>query len=135
MAIRVLFHLIGDLHQPLHAGYGEDKGGNTIDVDFLGESTNLHKVWDTYIIEKGKVRLKDCYVTANALSKEEGRSLQDINVVGWMNESRGFLPGVYDFEKRIITLDYIDRNKEIIKKQLVRAGIRLAAVLYQTFKK
>lgn len=135
LAIRILFHLIGDLHQPLHAGYGEDKGGNEIDVDFMGEYTNLHKVWDTDIIEKGKVRLKDCFVYANTLSPDEGKSIQKIDVVGWMNESRSYLPGAYEFEKKIITKAYIEKNKEIVKKQLVRGGIRLAAVLYMAFKK
>lgn len=135
LAIKILFHLIGDLHQPLHAGYAEDKGGNKVDVDFLGEYTNLHKVWDTHIIEQGKIRLKDCYISANALSREESMSFQNVNVEGWMNESRSFLPEVYNFEKRIITRAYIDKNKEIIKKQLVKASIRLAAVLHQAFVK
>ena len=43
-----LFHLVGDLHQPLHTGYPDDKGGNLIDVSYLYKSyhTNLHTVWD-----------------------------------------------------------------------------------------
>jgi hypothetical protein len=133
--LRILFHLVGDLHQPLHAGYGEDKGGNEIDVDFLGEPSNLHKVWDTEIIEKKKIRLKDCFVMANAMTVEEKKSCQKIDVVLWMNESRELLPGVYSFEKRIISRDYIEKNETIIEKQLVKAGIRLATVLYQTFNK
>lgn len=134
-ALRIIFHLIGDLHQPLHAGYAEDKGGNHIDVDYFGQATNLHRVWDTHIIEREKIRLKDCYTVANSLTNEEGQNLQTINIAGWMLESRALLPGAYDFEKRIITRAYVEKNKEIIKKQLVKAGIRLAAVLYQTFKK
>jgi hypothetical protein len=133
MAIRMLFHLVGDLHQPLHAGYGADKGGNNIDVDLLGEPSNLHKVWDTGIIEKGKV--KDCYVLANAMSKEEGRALQVVDVEKWMMESREYLPAAYEFEKNMITREYIAKNKVVVEKQLVKAGIRLAAILYQAFAK
>jgi hypothetical protein len=44
--LMILFHLIGDLHQPLHAGYGIDRGGNTIEINFQGEATNLHALWD-----------------------------------------------------------------------------------------
>lgn len=135
LALRILFHLIGDLHQPLHAGYGEDKGGNKIDVDFFGRASNLHKVWDYEIIEKSKIKLKDCYALANSLSDEEKKKIQKVNVEAWMNESRGFLPSVYSFENKIIDQNYIDKNKVIIEKQLVKAGVRLAVILHEAFKK
>ncbi len=40
--ILYLFHLIGDLHQPLHVGYGHDKGGNTVQLNYKGKRTYLH---------------------------------------------------------------------------------------------
>ena len=43
--LMILFHLIGDLHQPLHVGYAIDRGGNTVEINFEGEPTNLHAVW------------------------------------------------------------------------------------------
>jgi len=56
----VLCHLIGDLHQPLHCGYGDDRGGNNIKVQYLNEKTNLHHVWDTDIIESENISVDDC---------------------------------------------------------------------------
>jgi hypothetical protein len=53
-ALKFLVHLIGDLHQPLHCGYKDDAGGNKIRVVFFGNVTNLHAVWDTYMIEYAK---------------------------------------------------------------------------------
>lgn len=50
----ILFHLMGDLHQPLHVGYGIDRGGNTISITFAGEQTNLHRLWDSQITKKPK---------------------------------------------------------------------------------
>jgi len=135
LQLRILFHLMGDLHQPLHAGYGEDRGGNDIDVDFLGEPSNLHKVWDIDIIEKGKVGLKSCYEFANGLSQKEKQAFCKVDVVAWMNESRALLPEVYKFEKRIIDRQYLDKNKTVVQKQIVKAGIRLAAILNETFRK
>ena len=46
-ALKFVVHLVGDLHQPLHAGYGHDRGGNTYQLQFNGRGTNLHSVWDS----------------------------------------------------------------------------------------
>lgn len=50
-ALKYVVHLEGDAHQPLHAGYGDDKGGNTCQVRWDGRGSNLHHVWDTGMIE------------------------------------------------------------------------------------
>lgn len=52
-ALKYLVHFVGDIHQPLHAGYQDDKGGNTYQVQFHGKGSNLHKVWDSQLIEVG----------------------------------------------------------------------------------
>lgn len=134
MALRELFHLVGDLHQPLHCGYAEDKGGNAIAVNY-GDSQNLHSMWDSGLIKEENISLNDCLQFSNTLSKEEVKAIQQINVVKWMEESREYLPFVYGFEKGKITSDYSKKAKPIIQKQLVRAGMRLAAVLFRTFKR
>jgi hypothetical protein len=46
-ALRYVTHFIADLHQPLHGGYGDDRGGNLYQVQAYGRGTNLHAVWDT----------------------------------------------------------------------------------------
>ena len=51
IALRFIAHLVGDIHQPLHAGFAEDRGGNSIDVRFYGRKENLHSLWDTALIE------------------------------------------------------------------------------------
>lgn len=133
-ALKVIFHLIGDIHQPLHCGYAEDKGGNKIEVQYMGKGSNLHKVWDSEIIEDVNITLSDCLKLANTLSANEKKKMQNNNVEVWMTEARELLPEVYNFETKI-KQDYIDKNKPVIEKQLVRAGIRLAMVLHETFKR
>jgi hypothetical protein len=49
-ALKFLGHFVGDIHQPLHAGRAEDRGGTAIKVRFLGEETSLHAVWDGGLI-------------------------------------------------------------------------------------
>lgn len=46
-ALKFVVHFVGDIHQPLHAGYRDDKGGNTYQAQFDGKGSNLHKVWDS----------------------------------------------------------------------------------------
>ncbi|CAF0878055.1 unnamed protein product [Adineta steineri] len=51
-ALKFLVHFIGDIHQPLHAGFSSDKGGNLIKGRFFDNTTNLHSIWDTLMIER-----------------------------------------------------------------------------------
>ena len=51
VALRFIAHLIGDIHQPLHAKFAEDRGGNSIDIRFNGRKENLHSPWDTALVE------------------------------------------------------------------------------------
>eukprot|EP01016_Furgasonia_blochmanni_P030962 TRINITY_DN3207_c0_g1_i2.p1 TRINITY_DN3207_c0_g1~~TRINITY_DN3207_c0_g1_i2.p1 ORF type:complete len:393 (+),score=76.04 TRINITY_DN3207_c0_g1_i2:61-1179(+) len=53
MMLRMLIHLVGDLHQPLHnvARYSKqhpsgDRGGNFVNLKVLSMRTNLHALWD-----------------------------------------------------------------------------------------
>jgi hypothetical protein len=58
-ALKYLIHFVGDLHQPLHAGDNRDRGGNDVQVEFLGETINLHNgkpwnlhaVWDSGVLK------------------------------------------------------------------------------------
>jgi hypothetical protein len=132
----LLFHLVGDLHQPLHVGYGVDKGGNTIDVSVLSKHrrTNLHKLWDSEIIEVKKIKLEDCLAQRDSLSAEDVAENQKIDILGWMNRSRGYLDAVYDFQDGFIDQSYVDKNAVVIEKQILCAGLRLATVLKTAFK-
>lgn len=130
----LLFHLIGDLHQPLHVGYGTDRGGNKIKVAFLNTQSNLHKVWDSDIIRHKKIGVDDCFALYESYSEEQVTTLMHIDVVQWFEEVRSLLNKVYQFQNGTISASYIQRNQQIIKQQLLYAGIRLAAVLEEVFR-
>ncbi len=131
--IQIIFHLVGDIHQPLHTGYSVDKGGNTIMVTSPVFSGNLHSFWDGQIIEAKNITLEDCIKMEDNYTKEQIAAFQKINVIHWMNESRSYLDDVYDFKDGKITQAYIDKNAETVKKQIFIGGIRLAAVLKEIF--
>ena len=130
----LIFHLVGDLHQPLHTGYAIDKGGNTIEITSNAVSGNLHSVWDTQIIDYKNITFDTCLQTYATLDTAEVNEIKKINELRWMYQSRSFLDTVYSFKDNFLDQSYIDNSAIIIKKQLVTAGLRLASILTEAFK-
>lgn len=131
--IKVLFHLMGDIHQPLHVGYGNDRGGNSIKVTFEGKQLNLHRVWDTDIIEYKKLSTE---VIEGMIDKTSHRRIRKIvrgNPVLWLNQSRENLDVVYSYTE-VISEDYINKSTPIIENLLMDGGLRLGKVLNEIFK-
>lgn len=132
MKLCFLFHLIGDLHQPLHVGYGSDKGGNKLQIRFNGKGTNLHSFFDYNLIENENISLKDC-MTIEKYSPEELTKLQSGSILDWAKESRNFLNDMYAKSGSTISPDYLQKNTVFVEKQIQKAGIRLAGILKSIF--
>jgi hypothetical protein len=132
----ILFHLVGDLHQPLHVGYGADRGGNDTYVGFMSKSNsiNLHSIWDDVIINTRNISLKDCLARYDNLSREQVDEIQQLQPLQWLNESRALLDDVYDYHDNLVSKEYVDKNTIVIEDQILKAGLRLAAVLKAVFK-
>ena len=128
--IKILIHLVGDLHQPLHVGYGVDKGGNTITLSFLAKESNLHKVWDSEIIYNQKISFESCNKWYSEYSKLK---TEKTDILNWMKESRTYLDQVYGFSGGVIDETYIKKNKTLIEKQLLVSGLRLSNLLEEIF--
>lgn len=133
LRLLMLFHLIGDLHQPLHVGYGEDKGGNTVQISFFGKGTNLHSLWDSGMIEYKGLTLEQV-LQIDDYEPSELSAIKTIDVTSWVRDVRGNLDAVYDFKSNKIDDLYVDSNYPIVKSQILKAGIRLASVLDKYFK-
>jgi hypothetical protein len=134
--LKILFHLAGDIHQPLHCAYAEDRGGNNVRLYLIQKESNLHKVWDSEIIEERRMDIWYCakVLVGMKLSVKRRSDIEKIDVVSWMNESRLLLPEVYKFNGNKLDQKYIDTNAPIIEAQLIKAGLRLAAILNKYFK-
>jgi S1/P1 Nuclease len=132
--IKILFHLVGDLHQPLHVGYGEDKGGNSKQINYNGKGTNLHSFWDSGIIKAKEITLQDC-LNSNRYCYFQVRKIMKINVIQWSTESRNLLEPIYNTGGNTISENYVNQNAALIETQILKAGIRLAGILKEVFKK
>lgn len=137
-ALKFLAHFVGDLHQPLHVGRPEDRGGNRIDVDFFGFDTSLHSVWDTQILRRGGIDLADAATLNDGISTQEAdvwtRPSQPVDVLAWANESyRHCEDFVYPrlAASGRIRDTYFNPALAITREQIRKAGARLAHLLNQ----
>lgn len=133
LALKILTHIMGDIHQPMHMGHASDRGGNQWNVKFFRTPTNLHSVWDSSILEAGH---KWSYTEwqqqiDRATPEEQAEILADGTPEKWGKECYEIATEIYDTTPQdySISYDYIAKWTPIIEKQLLRAGLRLADVL------
>ncbi len=156
VALLFLVHFMGDIHQPLHAAERAcDQGGNKELVNFyLGDdelpNDRLHSVWDTALVDK---LMKDSRLAdEQALTSDLSSRIDEVEAQKW---ARATVPQIawesyriakkrvyrsipfQDFcDKNVkpgpaanLTTSYENRGKRIVREQLMKAGVRLAAIL------
>lgn len=127
-ALRFLVHFVGDVHQPLHAGYRPDKGGNTYQVRINGQGSNLHSVWDSNVLGSRGLQWQDYAQELLAKSPLEASG----DAQAWAEQSCRVTrdAGVYP-RRRTIDSGYLAGQRATAELQLRRAGSRLANLLNQ----
>lgn len=133
MDVLILCHLVGDLHQPLHTGYVEDLGGNKRPVQYDTLKTNLHHFWDEDIIRLAHITLADCLTLYDQHISNPLDTIEGIHPAGWMKETRTLLPQVYGFTGFELDSQYVSHAAPLVTRQLLIAGIRLAAIFNKLF--
>ncbi len=134
--LKFLVHLVGDLHQPMHIGKAEDRGGNDIKVKWHGRSSNLHRVWDSDMIESWDMSYTELADNADKLSKEQIRAIESGTVLDWANETRILTQKVYASANQDDNLGYKYSYEyfETARRQMQRSGIRLARILNDLYR-
>ncbi|HRW99129.1 MAG TPA: S1/P1 nuclease [Cyclobacteriaceae bacterium] len=134
-SLKVLIHLIGDIHQPLHVGTGDDRGGNDTKVKWMGRSSNLHRVWDSDIIDETKLSYTEMAAALDRPPKTEVNKLQSSGVLDWARESMALRKRVYDIGDGQLGYDYTYQHLQTVERRLMEAGIRLAGILNSIYGK
>jgi len=134
--LKMLVHLMGDLHQPMHIGRAEDKGGNTIQVQWFNRGTNLHRVWDSDMINHYQMTYSELAENSDKISKEQVKFLQKGTIVDWANETQTYAVKAYASTNSGEKLGYryMYDNFGLVRSQLQKGGIRLAKVLNELFR-
>lgn len=134
--LKMLVHFMGDLHQPLHTGRGEDKGGNDIQVRWFGKGSNLHRVWDSEMINDFEMSFTELAESTDKLSKNEINKIRAGSISDWMYESKALSNKVYDSVEigEKLGYEYMYEWFPVAHDQIQKGGIRLAKVLNDIFK-
>jgi hypothetical protein len=139
-ALRFLIHFVADVHQPLHAADRHDKGGNDVKVRWHGKRLSLHQIWDQDVVtalgnDSGRIAAEsDSY-----FSPQQKRQMGGGTAADWANE--GFALAGREIYARLpdqgrvrLPDDYARRESGVARLQLVKAGLRLAALLNGIFR-
>jgi len=133
--LKILIHLVGDIHQPLHVGKPGDKGGNEIKVKWFRADSNLHRVWDSDMIDDSRLSYTEF---ANGIVKPDNRVVaqwQNASVREWAIESMGYRPQVYNIGNGNLGYLYSYKYFNITKIRILQAGIRLGGILNKIYGK
>jgi len=136
-ALYFLIHLVGDLHQPLHVGRDEDAGGNKIVVYWFDRKTNLHSLWDNMLIEYQQYSYTEYANLLNTREPDQVKTWQASPLEDWFYESHVISDSIYAASPNEAKLGYKYnfQFQKILEEQLLKGGVRLAALLNQVLSK
>ena len=129
-ALKYVVHFVGDVHQPLHAGFADDRGGNSYQLQAFGRGTNLHALWDSALIQRW---LGGIAALRTAVEAEKTAVDDNPSPAHWAEAScrvvtaKGFYPTGHKLDD-----EYAQQWSATLVQQLAAAGHRLAVVLNQT---
>lgn len=129
--LKLLVHFIGDLHQPMHTGISEDKGGNDFQVQWYNNGTNLHRVWDTQMIESYGMTYTELAENMPQITKRQQKIMASGTYLDWMEDSRVLVKDIYANTSKGDKLGYryMYDYFTTVRVQLQKGGVRLAQIL------
>lgn len=133
LALKMVVHFLGDIHQPLHLGHATDLGGNRWNVTYFKTPKNLHSVWDSSLVESAHkwsyTEWEQQIDRPNFL--EKSTILSKKRPDEWARETYELAKQVYvrTPQNTNIEYDYIAEWTPVIENQLLKGGLRLADLL------
>lgn len=132
--LKMLIHLIGDLHQPMHIGTGKDRGGNDVELEWFYERSNLHRVWDSEMIDDTKLSYTEFSRAINHPTPRQIKVWQQGDVLDWAYDTRQLRDEAYNLpEDRELGYRYMYVHRDELNRQLLKGGVRLAGVLNEIY--
>lgn len=132
LALKMIVHLMADLHQPMHIGHATDLGGNKVDVKWFGSDSDLHTVWDTDLPEAAHRWSHTEW--ADEIDRElmfDPKAESEGWFDDWARQTWAIATEVYAAHPAGSTLSYdeVARWTPVVESQFYRGGLRLAKVL------
>lgn len=136
MYLRLLIHIVGDVHQPMHVGRLEDLGGNRVRVQWFNGPTNLHVVWDEKLIDFQQLSYTEYVKAINHTTKEQRKAWQAEPVSRWIIDSYNIAQQLYAEIKtpdQKLSYRYNFDHLQTLNDQLLKGGVHLAGLLNEIF--
>jgi len=137
LALRMVIHMVGDLHQPMHTARKDDLGGNKIQLSWFGEKSNLHKVWDEGLVNFQQLSYTEYTKAINHPTRLQIVNWQKADLKSCVYESyeicnKIYATGIKNDDKLSYryNFDWIDT----VNEQLLKGGVRLAKILNDIYK-
>ena len=137
--LKMIVHMVGDLHCPMHAGRLSDRGGNKTKVKWFGQQTNIHSVWDSKMIESAR---KWSYAGwAEQLDRTDKKFKKEVmrgTYEEWFNATVENAALIYKYVENLgdnpkLSYQFIYDFSPMLEQQLLLGGYRLAYVLNTIF--
>lgn len=138
MYLRLLIHFVGDIHQPLHVSAVGTQGGNDIKVQWFGQASNLHRVWDSDMIEGQDLSYTEYAMHLNYTTLAQRKKLQADPLSKWFFESYTIAQQLHDEIKETnprFSFRYTFDHLHIANERMLKGGVRLAGLLNEIFGK
>lgn len=136
LALKILVHLIGDMHQPMHMGRLTDLGGNKRPVRYFDRQSNLHSIWDTALLNSAHAwSYTEWQQQIDRLNTEDAAIEAAGNIDDWARQTHKIATRVYNYfpENAKVSYNEIAAWTPVIEQQLLRGGLRLARILNAVF--
>jgi hypothetical protein len=133
--LRMVIHIVEDIHQPMHTAHTDDKGGNDFKVNWFNDPTNMHSVWDSKLIEFQNLSYTEYASAINFTTPVQRAAWQKEPISKWLFDSKEIAERIYAGTKKDDNLSYKYNFKYIgiVNQQLLKAGVHLAGLLNQIF--
>lgn len=128
--LKFIVHLVGDIHQPMHVGRPQDRGGNSTRVNY-GKEMNLHFLWDSAFIEKSGLNPQSYASKLVSESRSQNALRTPFQVEAVIKECFELRPFLYSFSNDRIDATYEKKAMTIVDDRLWMGGLRLASLLNQ----
>jgi hypothetical protein len=127
-----LAHYVADVHQPMHVSYAIDNGGNKLELNFMGEETNLHQLWDGRLLTRADhPDWMSMGSTLFAQATREDLSEPVTDPLDWANESLQLTRQIYrDLPPGgKLTIHYYETYNPVALRRIKQSGKRLGLLL------
>jgi hypothetical protein len=136
-ALKFVIHFVGDLHQPMHLGRVDDLGGNKVMVKWFGVKSNLHRVWDSQLLESSKFSYSEYSAYLQNKFEPKRAKYQKFSLLQSVETVYSLRNQIYAYDLTTETNNYkyIYLFSDKLDEMLYLGGIQLANVLNGIYSK